>query len=75
MGNPRSFTSKFVARKTELEACTKPLRSAKAKRAAIERAASGRPSDLSQQARISIALRRIAGTALMASQDRGRNHA
>ena len=30
-------------------------------RAAIQRAASGRPSDLAEQARVSLALRRIAG--------------
>lgn len=38
MGNPRSFTTNYVAVKTKLEAFTKPLRSAKARREAIERA-------------------------------------
>lgn len=40
MGNPRSFTTNFNARKRELELFTKPLRSARARREAIERAKS-----------------------------------
>lgn len=71
MGNSRSFTSKFVAKQTALETVTKPLRSLKAKREAIARAAAGRPADLSQQARISIALRRIAGIPSNPIRDRG----
>ena len=39
MGNPRSFTTKYVAVKETLQAFTKPLRSTKARREAIERAA------------------------------------
>lgn len=61
MGNPRSYTTKYVAIKGKLEAATKPLRSAKARRQAIDAAASGRPADLAQQARVSLNLRRIAG--------------
>jgi hypothetical protein len=39
MGNPHSYTSKYVAVVSNLEAATKPLRSAKARKAAMERAA------------------------------------
>ena len=38
MGNTRKWTADFNARRRELEAFTKPLRSAKARREAIERA-------------------------------------
>lgn len=61
MGNTRKWTADFNARRRELEAFTKPLRSAKARREAIMLAAMGRPADLPQQAKVSLALRRIAG--------------
>lgn len=38
MGNPNSYTSKYVSVVGKLEAITKPLRSAKARREAVERA-------------------------------------
>ena len=61
MGNPHSYTTKYVAIKAQLEAATKPLRSAKARKQAMKLAAMGRPADLAEQARVSLALRRIAG--------------
>lgn len=61
MGNPHSYTSKYVSVVGKLAAATKRLRSAKARQKAIDAAASGRPADLAQQARVSLALRRIAG--------------
>jgi hypothetical protein len=39
MGNPHSYTSKYVSVVGRLEAATKPLRSAKARKEAMERAA------------------------------------
>lgn len=62
MGNPHSYTTKYVNVIDGLKAVTKPLRSFKAKRNAIRAAAAGRPRDLPEQARVSVALRRIAGT-------------
>jgi hypothetical protein len=61
MSNSRKWTTDFNARKRELEKFTKPLRSAKARKEAMMLAAIGRPADLPQQARVSLALRRIAG--------------
>jgi hypothetical protein len=65
MGNPRSFTTTFNAKNRELEGFRKSrgCTSTKKIKAAVARAASGRPADLASQARISLALRRIAGSA------------
>ncbi len=60
MGNPHSYTTKYVRVIDGLEAATKPLRSAKARKQAINAAASGRPRDLAQKARAAIAQRRAA---------------
>ena len=62
MGNPRNWTTTFNARTRELEQSLKANGITKSRRRKlINKAASGRPSDLAEQARVSLALRRIAG--------------
>lgn len=64
MGNTRQWTRQFNARVSELQSALKAngIRSEKKRRELISRAASGRPADLREQAKVSLALRRIAGT-------------
>ncbi|MHA6731771.1 hypothetical protein [Devosia sp. A369] len=58
MGNPRSFTTNYVAIKTKLEKLVKPVRSDKKRRELMHRAASGRDPQLSSKARHAVAERR-----------------
>lgn len=60
MGNTRHWTREFNARQNELSAFvrSKAGRSEKARKNAIQAAASGRPADLAIKARQSIARRR-----------------
>ncbi len=73
MGNPRSYTTKYVANRDALEAFTKAKagRSMAKRQAAIKRAADGRPSDLAKQARVELSLRRIAGASALSRKARG----
>lgn len=61
MSNSRKWTTDFNAKREALKSVIKPLRSAKARKEAMKLAAMGRPADLAEQARVSLALRRIAG--------------
>lgn len=62
MGNPRAFTTKFNARIPELQSALRANGITKAKRKRMmERAASSRSPNLAAEAKVSIALRRIAG--------------
>lgn len=65
MGNSRSFTTTFntVNRKLEQALKANGYRSASKRRELMMLAAMGRPADLPEQARISLALRRIVGSA------------
>lgn len=58
MGNPRSFTTNYVAVKSKLEKLVKPVRSEKQRRELMKRAASGRDPKLSSKARQAVAERR-----------------
>lgn len=60
MGNPRSFTTKYVAIKSSLEQALKANGITKTRRPKfIERAKAGRPDDLAVQARRALADRRV----------------
>lgn len=63
MSNARSFTTKFNAMNRALEAAVMPagFRSLKRRRELMSKAASGRPADLAEKARVEVAIRRIAG--------------
>lgn len=63
-GQPRSFTTTFNTVNRKLEQALKANGITKTRRPkCIERFASGRPANLASEARISLALRRIAGSA------------
>lgn len=59
MGNPITYTTNYVRVRDSLTARSKSLRTAAAKRQAIERAASGRPADLAKIAREAVNARRV----------------
>ena len=60
MGNPRNWTTTFNATSRELEQSLRAagVRSQKKRREAMDKAASGRPADLAEQARKALADRR-----------------
>lgn len=58
MGNPTSYTIKYVSVKSKLEKAVKPVRSDKQRRELMNRAASGRDPKLSNKARQAVAERR-----------------